>query len=192
MIAEEDEAENRDVNRLGLRQRDGDDERAFLHRGQQQGRRGDLRDAADERPAEHRGVQRRRGAEDQDSGEQEKDGEGQAKQEPYVCGADCAERRRQFLLHGITERLRARSHNREYSPKPAHVITVRMFSRRRNRFAATGRGLREAPFARLAGTSLRESRNRPADGRRRLPPSAGIPVWPASPPDGGRRGLLHR
>jgi hypothetical protein len=117
LVAEERQAEDRDLHRLGLGIGGRDYEGARLHGGEQQGRSGDLSQSGRDGPHDCRGIQLRHGQlrrRQHDGKEDER--EGQAEEEAHVRGADRAQRGGQLLLHGVAQHLAAGGSHREDGP----------------------------------------------------------------------------
>ena len=118
-VAEKNQAEYCDLDRLGLDVGDGDDERAFAHGDEHQRGGGDLREGAENDPrpeSPSRPWQRRSGR--QHHADEEHQHERKAEQKSDMGGADGAELDRQFALHGVAQRLRKRGNDGEDGPQP--------------------------------------------------------------------------
>ena len=134
-IAEEDQAEQRRLDRLGLDVGDGDHERAVVH-GREHRRGGDdLRAGAEHDPGpEHRRRHgQRQPGRHQHAGEKHQR-ERKAEQEAHMGGADGAERRGQLALHGVARGLagggQEREGNAQSQPVSAPIIPWRAVLRR--------------------------------------------------------------
>ena len=105
-IAEQDEPEQRDLNRLGLDIRDGDHERASPMAGEHEGVAAIWASAPSRSHAQKTGPGRGRPAPADHHGDQEGEREGTAEQEADMGGADRAERGGELALGGIAHGLR--------------------------------------------------------------------------------------
>ncbi len=119
-VAEKNQAEDRDLDRLGLDIGDGDDERALAHRREHQRGRRDLRRGAVAAPRARTPMPVcGSGAPVHSITTGEKDErKRKAEQEPHMGGAERAERAGQLALHRIAHGLRGRGDDREDDPEP--------------------------------------------------------------------------
>ena len=118
-IAEEDQAEDRDLDRLGLQISDGDDERALAHGDEHQRGRGDLRrgrrrSPRARMPSRDAAAARRSTA----SGRRGKPARTESRTETAHASRRRAEAAGQLALHRVAHRLAARGDDGEDDPEP--------------------------------------------------------------------------
>ena len=103
-VAEEDQAEDGNLNRLGLGVGDGDDERTLTHGGEHQRGGGDLRAGAIDHPGpENQPRLRQRRVRRNQFADQKDQHERQAEQKAHMGRADGTEACRQLALHCVTQ-----------------------------------------------------------------------------------------
>jgi hypothetical protein len=116
-IVERDEAEERDLRRLGLGIGDRDDEALGAHRREHHRGRDHLRDRAERRPAEiERCEPRQAKAGHGQQPREEHRRERQAEQESHLRRAHRSKRADQVALHRVAQRLGARREQRDGNP----------------------------------------------------------------------------
>jgi hypothetical protein len=117
---QEDQAEQRRLNGLGLDVGDGDDERAVAHRGEHQRGRDDLGPCAKQHPRPE--FRRRRGkrlAGHRKHHDKKHDRERKSEQKAHMRRADRAERGGELALHGVARGLACGGQQRERNPEQA-------------------------------------------------------------------------